>query len=282
MRTSPNIVMVGHVCIDQNVSEGTAYTSWGSALMYMDQFSRQQLGVKPALLAPYGEDFEPFSNGASLINAQTADPTLVYRNTTTPLGRSQSCENTEFAKPVNLAHGIKHVLSNADVILVAPLLPNFSVDYIRDVMGQRKPGSISALLPQGYFRTVSEDGGVSPREFTEATDILDMFDLAIFSEEDTPNALQQAGEWCVQSSVSLIVTQGNKGATGIVGDEIIPASTRPVPPDQIVDSVGCGDTFSMAAIYDYYRCHDLGSAMAAGNEAARDKLLQAVTLDEAV
>lgn len=270
------IGLIGHVCIDINSSEHVSYTGWGSPLMYMGHYFREQLDIDPVLIAPYGRDFQEYAKDVTLLPEPQGDRTLIYRNHTVHDHRSQHCANTEAAEPVALTDGLKKHVAEADIICMAPLLPNFPAEYVKDLLAFRKLGSIAVLSPQGYMRTVEPDGTVRPRDFTEAAEIIPQFNLVVLSQEDCPNALRTVQDWSrMASATKIIVTQGPDGANLVTADSIGSVPTDPIPEEQIVDSVGCGDVFTAAAMYSYHADRDLLVAIAAGNQAARAKLLHA-------
>lgn len=273
---STQVVLAGHVCIDVNVSEGPAYTSWGSALMYMAHyFERNQPDVSAVLVAPYGRDFMQYAGGLTLLPPPQGDDTLIYKNYSHGGHRTQQAEHTDSAEPPSLTEDIIQRLEQADIICLAPLLANFSADYARDLLSHRRPDSKTVLLPQGYFRTVGADGRVTPKEFEEADKIIPLFDMVILSEDDHPDSHRLTKQWASQASSSnIIMTLGAKGASWVRPEEVVTVPVEAVREDQIVDTVGCGDTFAAAAMYSYYRDGDIMTAIKAGNAAARAKLFQ--------
>lgn len=270
------IVLVGHVCIDKNSSENSSYTGGGSPLLYISRYLAKHFASDPELIAPYGRDFLPFAAGLQLLSPPQDGHTLVYKNITHNQHRTQQCEHIDTADPVPLTSDMKKCVAEADVICLAPLLPNYPLKYVRDLLATRKPGSVAILSPQGYLRTVDAEGNVSPRDFKEALDILPLFDVTIFSEDDQPDAIATARRWAQDLPVSqIIVTQASRGASLVTATGVTPVATDPVPEDQIVDSVGCGDTFSAAVMMSYAQERDIVTAIRAGNKAARAKLFAA-------
>jgi hypothetical protein len=82
--------------------------------------------------------------------------------------------------PITTAEVIQAV-KQADIIIVATLLPNYSAEYLQKVLGYASQHSLKVLCPQGYFRHITEEGLVQPREFTEALEIISLFDLVMYS-----------------------------------------------------------------------------------------------------
>lgn len=270
------ILLIGHVCIDINNSEHASYTSGGSPLLYMGNYLKRNFKIDPLLIAPYGRDFLPYAAGLQLLTPPHRGHTLVNKNTTRNHRKTKQSEHFRDVDPVPLTAEVKKRIAEADIICLAPLLPSYSVDYVRDLMAARKPSAVTLLSPQGFLRAVDAHGRVSPRRFTEAEDIIPLFDMVVFSEDDLPNALEMAQQWAMSAPKSqIIVTQDSRGASLVTTKGLIPVATTPVPEDHIVDSIGCGDTFSAAAIYSFAQNRDVAAAIKAGNEAARAKLFQA-------
>ncbi len=269
------IVLVGHVCIDVNNSEHATYTSWGSALMYMAHYLHSYLNSTPALLAPYGKDFAQYLEGIVCMSPPQGTHTLVYKNQTHNKHRVQQCEHSDIAQPIPLTKNMREAIAAADIICVAPLLSNYSLGYLQDLLQTRKTASMTVLLPQGYFRSVDNKGQVTQRQFEEADTIIPLFDLVIFAETDHPQSLQLAEQWAQKAKPLIIVSQGSSGASWVSADGTIHAiEARQVPEDQIVDSVGCGDVFSAATMHAYFQKRDIIAAVQAGNKAARNKLFE--------
>lgn len=273
-----NIVLVGDVCIDQNRSEQISYTNWGSALMYMAYYFRHQFELEPTLIANYGPDFEMYRDNFRFLPAEpNRSKTLVMQNDTNNGYRQQHCFNADDKLLEEATEVQQAAIAEADIIVLAPLLPNMSANYVRSLLKDRRPGSLTALLPQGYFRSVNTNGLINFQDFAEASEIVTLFDLVIFSEEDYPAALDEAKRWAY-AGPSVIMTQGSRGATYVTETMAKQVETDVVPTSQVIDSVGCGDTFAAAAIFAYYPVHSLAAATAAGNRAARQKLVQAQTI----
>ncbi|HSX08410.1 MAG TPA: PfkB family carbohydrate kinase [Candidatus Saccharimonadales bacterium] len=272
----PNIVLVGHVCIDTNTTENATYTAWGSSVLYVAQYYRAQYGIEPAIITEYGPDLLPYVPHAHFLPAVPNRPeTLRYENDTRSVPRIWRCHNTEFAGPPELTPAAIEAIKAADIIVVATLLPNYSAAYIAQLMQHARPDALKLLCPQGYFRKIAADGLVQQREFTEASTVLPLFDVVVYSEEDHARALALARTWSQKMSTQFIVTQGEKGASIVARNVVRAIPTTPLAPEQIVDSVGCGDTFAATVAYQYFQNHDLVEAVQAAHRAAAAKLLAA-------
>lgn len=273
-----NIVLVGHVCIDHNTTENATYTNWGSSVMYMAHYLKAKHREVPTLISTYGPDMQQYLEGITILPPQPDQPnTLVYENDTRSIPRIWKAHETEHAGEPAITPEVMKTLNRADVIAVAPLLPNYSAHYLRQLLQHANPGALKVLCPQGYFREIGDGGLVKWREFAEAATIVPFFDLVIYSEEDHPRALEVAKSWeQAAPDTEIVVTQGPKGATVVTRDGETPVPTTPLPAEKIVDSVGCGDVFAITTAYQYklqQTPRNLSVAVKEAHQAAAEKLL---------
>ena len=270
----PSVVIAGHVCIDHNKSENATYTGWGSSVLYMAQVFTGLYGAPTTALANYGPDMVPHLPKVTLVpSTPTKDRTLVFENDSSSGKRVQHCYNTDVATPLAITQAVQEKLAAADVVVVAVLLANYGAAHIRELLAHCKPNALKVLCPQGYFRRIDKQGLVHSRPFEEAGDIVGKFDLVVFSEEDYADAFAAAQAWKQAApNTHIVVTQSSKGASIIHADRIEAVPTTPIPPEDIVDSVGCGDTFAAALVNAYYDSHDLRAAITAAHSVAAQKL----------
>lgn len=271
----PNIVLIGHVCIDHNTTENATYTSWGSSVLYMAKYLQTTYFAVPLVVSNYGPDILPYLPSVEMIpDKPNQEQSLIYENDTRTLPRIWKAHNTEFAEAPAITADVKEALQEADIVVVATLLPNYSAAYIQELLSYVQPESLKVLCPQGYFRHIEDDGLVIPRTFAEASEIVPLFDLVIYSEDDHPDAFAIAKEWLEQDATTkIIVTQGPKGASIVTKDEVIAIPTVPLAPEQIVDSVGCGDTFAGTLAFNYRQTGDLEESVKRAHVTAGKKLL---------
>jgi len=271
-----NIVLVGHVCIDRNVSEHSSYTGWGSPVLYMGSYLQKNALGSVTIVSTYGPDLLPYLPVKTLVpTVPNVARTLVYENDSRGLKRIQHCFETETATPPQITPEIVSVLQSADIIFVAPLLPNYTADYISELLVHAGSNALKVLCPQGYFRHIADDGLVTPQDFAQAAVIIPQFDLVVYSEEDYPEAFALAEQWSMQSGITVIVTQGSNGASSIQAGQVVHIPTTPIPSEEVVDSVGCGDTFAVTMALEYFKTKDVSRAIQAGHKGAAEKLLKA-------
>lgn len=272
----PKVVIVGHVCIDHNKTEHATYTNWGSGTLYMGSYAQTHLGLQPAIITTYGGDFAPYRGTFNLLPDQPqAKHTLVYENIIKDGARTQYCHHTETAGPPELTLEMKQTLAEADIVILATLLSNYSLDYVQQLLSETRPECLKVCCPQGYFRQIDNAGKVSPRDFPEAVELLGLFDLTVLSELDHPRATELAQSWKrAGCSSNIILTQAENGANVLTdSDKLQHMPTEPLAESDIVDSVGAGDVFAMALAYNYRTSRDVLVAVQAAHQAAREKLL---------
>lgn len=279
---SPNTVIIGHVCIDKNKSENAAYISWGSSALYTARYFQEHFGCDPDIISTYGADFSEYRKGFKLHpDIPSAKKTLLNENIMSGREKERirySHYADEATEPVLTPEAVE-LITNAEVLIVATLLPNYTATYVQEALSHARPSCLKVLIVQGYVRAVTKDGLLSLRDFPEASRVLPNFDIAVLSDDDHPNAKVLAQAWKKDvPEVNIILTQGPQGASIIEAETTRNIPTTPVPIEEIVDSVGCGDIFTAALTYHYFRTNDLAGSIMAGHRAARRKLL-ATNLD---
>lgn len=239
----------------------------------------QKQGLQPQIITSYGQDLVEHAKEFTLLpGTPNMERTLLFENIVRPGEmRVQYCHHVDMSLPPALTPELKVAIAEADIVVVAVLLPTYSAEWLEQALGFVKDSCLKVLCPQGYLRTVSVDGLVSPREFAEAEHVLPMFDMTFISDEDAPDALEIAQGWKrFAPRTDIIVTNGPRGATIVEVDTPRLIPTTPIPPSKIVDSVGCGDVFAAAVSLARSKGSSLEEAIAAGHHVAAEKL-RAVT-----
>lgn len=264
-----NIVIVGHVCIDENNSEHATYNGAGSPAMFMQKIFQQLPETHVTIVSPYGSDYAQYLKGIEIFPKKpTGATTLLYKNISHGNDRTQKALNRNNAMPVALDSELKNILNEADICIVCPLLPNFSPKYAQALAQSLPDEAITLLMPQGYFRCFDASDRVRPREFSEAKALLPFFHFVTLSSEDYPGVEKLSRLWVDSLSTTIVMTQGNKGAKIITRKGEKEITTDPIPLDQIVDSVGSGDIFSAGFIYEYAKMKDVEGAVRFANKLA--------------
>lgn len=264
-----NAVVIGHVCIDTNRSESIAYTGAGGPAIFISKIYHRIPGVDLTVIAPYGKDFLRYTRDLTFYPRKPiSGKTLVYENFSKGNIRTQKAKFLEYAKLLPINKEIQRILQRADLIFVAPLTPDFTPLYLKDLFEEVKT-SIKILLPQGYFRSFDQDN-VIKRDFIEDKEIVPLFDFVIVSDQDHPDMKSMSKKW--SSKTNVIMTLGDKGAVSIYKGKKIFAPTRPVKVVDIIDSVGSGDIFSASFGYKYYQTKDIKKSLLFANDIARQCL----------
>lgn len=265
----PTITIVGHVCIDHNLVDGVYHESWGSAVLYIAEYLRRVHAIQPNLLAPYGQDLKKFISTSAFIDPPSADHTLIYKNTIINGARSQAVANSNTSEPVEISSTVRRVLGETDILIFAPLLPNYSAEYVRQLCELLPSHAQKILLPQGYYRKVGEDGVIKLRSFIEAKDILPHIDILIQSDEDSTDALDAAAAWTdIHPNLTAVVTQNSHGVTIFTHTNNFSLPTQPVSPHDIVNAVGAGDVFSAELALSLHEHLQLRTALHKAQQAA--------------
>ncbi len=266
-----NISMVGHVCIDKNITESGTYHGPGSPAMFLEKIFRKFPQTKVRIISQYGEDFLPYIKDIDIYPKEPSQhDTLVYENCTKGNMRTQKARNRHNAEPVAIDKELKSVFSSSDILFFAPILPNYSSRYVKRVLSYVNQHTLKILLPQGYYRDFDGDNNVVQRDFIEADDIIPLFDVVIVSEQDHKDMKNIAQVW--SQVTRIIITLGEKGSLYISKNRTQKVSVKPVAEKDIVDSIGSGDIFSASFAYKYYTSRDMYVSLRFANNIARQCL----------
>ena len=266
-----NITVIGHVCIDNNISENTTYTSAGSPAMFMTKVYKNFPEVKINIIAPYGKDFLPYCKDINIYPKKPiGDWTLIYENKSKGNIRTQKALNRQSAKSIPIDKEFKTIIASSDVIFFAPITPDFSIDYVENFITLAKKDSVKILIPQGYYRNFDKDDNVIQRDFIEAEKLIPLFDFVIVSDQDHKDINNIAKSWAGKTNV--IITMGDKGAMHLYRSNSIFAPVDPVKPEDVVDSVGSGDIFSAAFGYKFFLTKNIKQSLEFANNIARQCL----------
>ncbi|MDO8436127.1 MAG: carbohydrate kinase family protein, partial [bacterium] len=266
-------LVFGHVCIDKNISEAKSYIAAGGPAVFINK-TLNRFFCQTKVVAPYGKDFFSYSDNIPFYpKASAHNSALIYENITKNNLRIQKALNRTNDFNVKITKRLIGELNQADIIFIAPLLPNIKPDYVRQINTAAKKDALKVLLPQGYFRDFDQEDKVIIRKFFEANEILPFIDIVVASEQDHPQIKNLARKWIKSDITAVVITLGDKGALIVSKNKEKHIPTIPVPLKEIVDSVGCGDVFSAGLAYYYKKSGDIKEAVDNANQLARSYLL---------
>lgn len=270
----PIVTIVGHVCLDHNSIDGVTYKSWGSSAMYIAKYLAKEFGIKPHIVSSYGSDFIEYTTEFTFIGELNDHKTLLYENIVNNGNRLQFCHHSDFSPPIEVNADLKDLLKKTDILIVAPMLANYDIKYIEQIMEHLPATTLRVLLPQGYMRHINEEYKIEKRAFIEAKHILKHFDAVIASDEDHDNALEAARGWAAyKNGSSIVITQAEKGATVFYADKITRVATTPLPFSEIKNPVGSGDIFSAQFTMSLHSKLHPHEAVSSANKATAKALL---------
>jgi len=240
----PTIVVIGHVCIDDNMIEGVPYRSWGSPPMYIATYYARQYGLRTHIISEYGADFMKYIHDFTIMATKPkGSNTLIYRNIVENGYRTQYCPNREDSLPVPIDEAMGVLIASADILIVAPDIPNYSDIYISEAVSHASVDCTKVLIPQGLLRKM--DGNCITRGTLTNPNILNLFDAVIFSDEDIDDAPETTVSWSKQCpSTAVVVTRAEDGANLVQNGESTNIPTdSPLNGSEIINPVGAGDMF---------------------------------------
>ncbi len=267
MAGSHEAIVYGHLCLDK--VPGVQKFVPGSPTLYIGN-TLDRFGVSTAVASPYGADYprEWLAPGILLIpDEPTTRHTLIYENRYDPEGnRTQlaSHDETAISIPPDKIDGTMY--DRAKAIIVCPILDNIPVEYLREIR-RLSPNAVMTLLPQGYFREITDMGQVMQQPWHNARYIIPLFDTVILSELDGPTGTHdQARRWSNSFNTNIIVTQAANGST--LYRDGSASHILPFPIEKEVHPTGAGDVFAAAVVYDSLRQKNMLQSVVFANAAA--------------
>lgn len=258
-----DIVVVGHLSRDliitpeikrEALGGGTAYAMLAPAL---DVFAT-------GIVSKVGEDFEKEywsvleSSGLNLAGLQRVGQksTRFVNKYDSEGNRVQMVE--ALAERIT-PQDIPDDYNDAKIIHFSPLTANeLDIECIRYARSNAK---ITSIDVQGYVRSIDKSGMVIPRDWTEQSEILSLVDVVKFHELELKQTMEGESELSAVSEVLslgpriVLVTRDRRGSTVYTRNEQI---TIPrVDADNLIDSTGCGDVFSVGFLIEYMQSSNL-------------------------
>lgn len=274
-RARLRVAVVGHVCIDSNVVDGVSREQPGSPGFFIAASLRGHHDITVSLIAPHGSDVRALAPWLPFASNANGRESLRFENTIVGDIRTQRATGIALAEPHPLTRAERRAIRAADVLILAPLVDRFPARYVRTVIDAASPDALVALLPQGLFRVVGEDGVVTAGVADELEQIAQEASLIVFSEEDAPDSEYAAWRLAELDGHALVVlTRAAAGARIVTDLDSLDVPTTPVPPRRVLSPVGAGDVFAAACAIALRRGASPAVAVAAAHAAAAAHLLR--------
>lgn len=251
-----NCLLIGNLTIDHNRYDSKKYTGPGGSVYFCAKIL-ENLGCRVTLVSPYGKDFPKSFLPKTIFYPSSAniERTLVFKNIYDLSGkRRQYVEQVNSAKIQLIDLIPKNLTSKFDLVIAAPILPNFNHQDLW-TMAKKFTDAYLLLLPQGLFRKVDRNGKIAPFFWQTRQEIIDLFSLIIVSEEDYQTIDMEAEKWS-RGEPMVIVTRAEKGCHVYVKKDrkiVIPAYCS----KKLKNTTGAGDIFAASFSYNYLQTQDL-------------------------
>lgn len=259
-------LLYGNLTIDHNVTESGKYVGPGGSVYFMTR-TFTNLGIASTVVSPYGKDFpkEFLSKTSIFPEDPPCEKTLIFKNILKKDGRrTQYTERFGKAEIIKVENIAKKALKKTDILAVAPILDNISYQDVLKLLRVSKP-KFKLLLPQGFFRSIDDEGQVFQKDWQEAKKVVKHFNLVVVSEEDYPQIETQAEEWSFLGPIT-VVTKKDTGCIVFYQDKRYSFPAFSVP--KIIDSTGAGDVFAAAFAFMYIKNRDIAMASDFANAAS--------------
>lgn len=267
--TPLSVVIAGHVCIDSNVVDGNATTSPGSPAYFIAGALRGLPGITTTVIAPHGADFDELAPSLQIATPRHNRGSLHFENVITGAVRQQRATGLDGAVPSALTRAEKAALARADILLIAPLVDEFSARYVASLVDATAPHALIVLLPQGYLRRVDGDGAITPSISAELAAVSSEAAVIVFSDDDSSDPEVLAWRLAEgDNRPKVVITRAENGATVITDIDSIDVPTTPIPTEHIVNPVGAGDVFSAAVAVALRRGAPIEEAVRFGHVTA--------------
>ncbi|MCB8945545.1 MAG: ribokinase [Ardenticatenaceae bacterium] len=229
-------LVIGHITADLTPTG----TTIGGTVAYSGR-TAQTLGLETAVLSSAAADYN-WQQALPGIQVQAipTEYTSTFENIYTANGRHQLLHHV--AAPITPTD-VPQDWHRAAIVHLAPLTNEVDPNIV-DLFSN----SLIGMTPQGWLRRWDENKHVYARAWEAAAWILPHAAAVILSYEDLLDRamLDQYRQW----SRLLVMTDGEKGCTVFLGDEV---RHIPTPIVRQVEPTGAGDIFAAAFLYRLYQ-----------------------------
>lgn len=248
----PNIVLVGHCCLDKVDSGFTL----GGTVSYINAILNSR-NIKPTLITAFGDDFafkKNLEGTGSTIIIQESPKTTIFQNIYANEGRKQFLlikgSDIEWRPDYSKLEPI-------DILMLCPIADEVNYSFIQKFKAKLKIATI-----QGWLRMKNQDNSIRSK-WIEPKKLAGL-DLVIFSTEDLPDYRKYIDE-IISVVPILVVTNGKHGA------EVYMKGIRYYFPSFEItetDPTGAGDSFACGLALKYYETQNIDESVIYGHAIA--------------
>lgn len=253
------LTVVGHLSRDLIITPEIKREVIGGGTAYA--MLAPSIGARTRIVSKIGHDFDECLSvlqdsglNLSALHRTSGQTTRFVNRYDSEGNRSQS---VEAVAPDITGADVDEADVSGTIVHCCPLLGEVNVSFLEKAA---QHASFVSLDIQGYLRQI-HDQEVQLTEWNEKADILPFVDLVKADERELQYATdsveeEQAAEHIMElGPCILLVTRNRRGSTIYTPAEKVDIPA--IPPKEIVDVTGCGDTYSIGFLVEYSRTGDL-------------------------
>jgi len=244
-------LVIGHITRD--LVDGSSQL--GGTAVYAGLTARA-LGLRVGIVTSWGAELALGVLRQIPIASLPAEASTTFENISTPLGRVQVVHQVALNLHLNL---VPDPWRSAVIVHLAPVAREVDPTLVRNF-----PNALLGVTPQGWLRSMDEQGHVSVCEWPESSFVLQRAGAAVVSLEDVAGDENRIEEMASSCRI-LAVTEGESGARLYWNGDV--RRFRP-PKVTEVDSTGAGDIFAAAFFVRLYTTRDPWEAARFANQLA--------------
>lgn len=247
---SNDIVLVGHISRDLETSDINGPYRIGGTVSFAAVVA-VNLGRRPVIVTSTETttDLSELPPETLLYNLPAPQSTT-FANIYSPHGRVQYCYTK--ALPIGI-DDIPLDMRSPSAVLLGPLI----AEVMPDVASVFNHETLVGAIPQGWMRSVDEDGRVHSKPWENYKEILPHLDVLVLSLEDIDSDLSRL-EPLFELVPLLIMTEYHDGSTVYRkrSDGTLEVIKIPPRPAIELDPTGAGDVFTSAFMIRYQETGD--------------------------